>query len=290
MNNAAHLLAQKKIRKNNKIRRKRELAKKLKYAKRCCNYLKMKYGYGDNNPDTPKLITDRNDPEHLLTKTDNIIADLVALGFIQNITYSEDFDLPKMFNVDKEDDIVEGEEIVYRSDDGFNRLWEKYPDEIIRIAHIYKWYEMDFPEVTTPGKNSDIVGVWASYFEGREERFEHYKNIPDTEYTEYSDTEYTKYSDTEYSDTEYTEYTKYSDTKYSDTKYSDTEYSDADINDGPVETSFVTILLHGENISDLDPEWKCSKDIITFENKVGFSIDTTMDNVRFHNVHKDYVW
>jgi hypothetical protein len=259
MNNAAHLLAQKKIRKNNKIRRKRELAKKLKYAKRCCNYLKMKYGYGDNNPDTPKLITDRNDPEHLLTKTDNIIADLVALGFIQNITYSEDFDLPKMFNVDKEDDIVEGEEIVYRSDDGFNRLWEKYPDEIIRIAHIYKWYEMDFPEVTTPGKNSDIVGVWASYFEGREERFKHYINLPDTEYTKYSDTEYTKYSDT-------------------------------DINDGPVETSFVTILLHGENISDLDPEWKCSKDIITFENKVGFSIDTTMDNVRFHNVHKDYVW
>ena len=281
MNNATHLLAQKKIRKKNKQIRKRELAKKLKYAKRCCNYLKMKYGYGDNNPDTPKLITDRNDPEHLLTKTDNIIADLVALGFIQNITYDEDFDLPKMFNVDKEDDIVEGEEIIYRGDDGFNRLWEKYPDEIIRIAHIYKWYEMDFPEVTTPGKNSDIVGVWASYFEGREERFEHYINLPDTEYSEYSDTEY---SDTEYSDTEY------SDTKYSDTEYSDTEYSDADRNDGSVETSFVTILLHGENISDLDPEWKCSKDIITLENKVGFSIDTTMDNVSFHNVHKDYLW
>jgi hypothetical protein len=257
-----NLIAKKNIRKNNKLRRKNDLKRKLEYARRCCYYLKMKYGYGENNPDNiPPLITDRNDPEHLLTKTDNILADLVALGFTQNINYMEDFKIPNIFNVD--DDIVEDEEIIYRGDDGFNRLWEKYPDEIIRIAHIYKWYEMDFPEVTTPGKNSDIIGVWASYFEGREERFEHYKNIPDT---------------------------KYSDTKYSDTEYSDTEYSDTYRNDEPVETSFVTILLNGENISDLDPEWKCSKDIISFENKVGFSIDTTMDNVHFHNVHQDYVW
>jgi hypothetical protein len=174
----------------------------VEYVIRCCFYIKMKFnldGYDDNIPeDIPVCITERNEPERELSKDENMLTDLIALGYINN-NYDELYDLPKnkfKFKLpiieeegdEDEDKSVETVETVFRTHDkdinNYRRLSEKYVDVIIRIAHVYRWDEMDFPDIRKPRKNDNIWGVYVSEFEYYKERYNHYNFIPESEFSD----------------------------------------------------------------------------------------------------------
>ena len=79
---------------------------------------------------------------------------------------------PEINNIKAEDIVfgpdkgeIEGEEIVYRGKDNFFGYTTEYPREVVAIAKIYRFKDLNLPEsseISFPRKNDRVLGMYAS--------------------------------------------------------------------------------------------------------------------------------
>lgn len=90
-------------------------------------------------------------------KINNITADDIVFGYdsIDN----------------EEDEEIEGEEIVYRGKDNFFGYTTEFPREVIAIAKIYRFKDLNLPDsskICCPRKNDRVLGMYASDLQGED--------------------------------------------------------------------------------------------------------------------------